>query len=446
MQAALDNIFQHAERAAVRRHAADPIARDEQSEPDVHRTRRRRVRQQRVRRARRHEGGVARRADRSRGAALHRARSGTAEGSDPARRSAWRARSARASPIRTRSCTIFSNLSERVLTAPTVFSFFSPLGDAAGPAESVRAGVPDLSAGARHSARELHLRHSRRLVWRGVQRRPRAVPGGRREPGRAGHQGRSRADVRRMSTDLRQVLITATTAVPASNTRERALGALYLAAISSEYAVAADALGDGLATLVLPPTRRAGALDRHRARSRWQRWRWRRRWWWWRRWWHERRAMPMPPAPPAPPPPPAPSTTAPTNLHGHAPTASCSHCRWQNPIGDRHAVDVAARRERTGHASIPLGVVQSFSYPTRSGRHLHVQRARGHGHGAERAVEPGDAVVPRQRVRGSPSAARRACAPPAGADQSRAIANGTPRHADVARPAAARCRPAMWST
>jgi hypothetical protein len=57
----------------------------------------------------------------------------------------------------------------------------------------------------------------------------------------------------RMSPELRDLLLAATNATAATSTRERALGALYLAAISSEYSVYSDNSGAGSPT-VQPPT------------------------------------------------------------------------------------------------------------------------------------------------------------------------------------------------
>ncbi len=60
----------------------------------------------------------------------------------------------------------------------------------------------------------------------------------------------------RMSPQLRSLLITATTAVPASDANQRAIGALYLAAISSEYSVYGNGFTAGgvIPSTVQPPT------------------------------------------------------------------------------------------------------------------------------------------------------------------------------------------------
>ena len=60
----------------------------------------------------------------------------------------------------------------------------------------------------------------------------------------------------RMSSQLRSLLITATNAVPASDPNQRAIGALYLAAISSEYSVYGTGFTAGgvIPSTVQPPT------------------------------------------------------------------------------------------------------------------------------------------------------------------------------------------------
>ena len=57
----------------------------------------------------------------------------------------------------------------------------------------------------------------------------------------------------RMTQELRELITSATTAVPATEARQRALGALFLAAVSSEFSVHADNSGVGSPTLQ-PPT------------------------------------------------------------------------------------------------------------------------------------------------------------------------------------------------
>ena len=57
----------------------------------------------------------------------------------------------------------------------------------------------------------------------------------------------------RMTQELRELITSATTAVPATEARQRALGALFLTAVSSEYSVFANNSGVGSPTLQ-PPT------------------------------------------------------------------------------------------------------------------------------------------------------------------------------------------------
>ncbi len=169
----------------------------------------------------------------------------------------------------------FQNLSQRVLTAPTVFSFYSPLGTLPGtpslfapefqiypPALAIQRAnfIYGILAGWYSSSFAVDLTPYTSVAANAqtlVNKVDHALMFG------------------RMSADLRQVLLTATNAISASNTRERALGAVFLAALSSEFAVSSDNDGAGIATLQLPvyvpPT--------VRRRRRWRWWR-RRRWWW----------------------------------------------------------------------------------------------------------------------------------------------------------------------
>jgi hypothetical protein len=144
---------------------------------------------------------------------------------------------------------VFNNLSQRVLTPTTVFSFYSPLATVPGrsdlfgpefqiypPALAIQRAnfVYSLLNGSYASSFSIDLQ-----PYRDVAASPAALV--------------TLVDHRlmfgRMSSELRQTILTATNAIAASNTRERALGALYLAAISSEYSVSSDRFGDGLATL-----------------------------------------------------------------------------------------------------------------------------------------------------------------------------------------------------
>jgi uncharacterized protein (DUF1800 family) len=148
---------------------------------------------------------------------------------------------------------VFNNLSQRVLTPATVFSFYSPIG--------TLNGRPDLFAPefqiypAALAVQRANFIYSILAGWYPtafvVDLAPfQAVANNVTTlVNKVDHA----LMFGRMSAELRQHLTTATTAVPASDTRERALGALFLAAISSEYAVSTDRDGAGIATLQLPP-------------------------------------------------------------------------------------------------------------------------------------------------------------------------------------------------
>jgi hypothetical protein len=148
---------------------------------------------------------------------------------------------------------VFNNLTQRVLTPATVFSFYSPLaslpgrGDLYGPEFQIyppalavqRANfIYSLLNGSFASAMSVDL-----TPFVNVATAPATLVD------LVDH----RLMFGRMSPELRQILVTATNGISSSNRRERALGALYLAAISSEYAVSADHSGAGVTTLQLPP-------------------------------------------------------------------------------------------------------------------------------------------------------------------------------------------------
>ncbi|MGQ0736118.1 MAG: DUF1800 family protein [Acidobacteriota bacterium] len=146
---------------------------------------------------------------------------------------------------------VFNNLAERVLTPPTVFSFYSPLAPLPGrsdlfgpefqiypPALAVQRAnfIYSILAGSYSSSFAVDLTPFTAVAANTpalVARVDHALMFG------------------RMSNDLRERLTMATNAIAVSNTRERALGALFLAAISSEYTVSADNDGPGIATLPL---------------------------------------------------------------------------------------------------------------------------------------------------------------------------------------------------
>ena len=132
---------------------------------------------------------------------------------------------------------VFSNLSQRVLTPATVFSFYQPT-----------AMIPGQTT---YFGPEFQLYPPALAVQRAnfiygiitgqfgsayaIDRTPFQVIAG--NPAALVDMVNQRLMMGRMSSQLRQVLITATAAVPASDSNQRAVGALYLAAISSEYTV-----------------------------------------------------------------------------------------------------------------------------------------------------------------------------------------------------------------
>jgi hypothetical protein len=248
---------------------------------------------------------------------------------------------------------VFNNLTQRVLTPATVFSFYSPLASLPGradlygpefqiypPALAIQRAnfIYSILNGSYSSSFNVDL-----TPFISTASSPEALI--------------SLVDHRlmfgRMSSELRQILLTTTSAISASNTRQRALGALYLAAISSEYAVASDNDGAGIATLTLPPP-------------------------------------PPPPPPPssgadgggaggggggnsgsggggnspveqAPVPTPTHSSTTPTGLSGSANGFSL-HLSWRNPVGSGTPSSLLLDVAGTITTSIPLGVTESFSY------------------------------------------------------------------------------------
>ena len=121
----------------------------------------------------------------------------------------------------------FSNLSERVLTAPTVFSFFSPLG--------TLPGQPNLFAPefqiypAALAIQRANFIYGILAGWYGASFSMDLTPyqAVASNPATLVNKVDHTLMLGRMSPTLRQTLVTATTAVPSSNTRERALGALY---------------------------------------------------------------------------------------------------------------------------------------------------------------------------------------------------------------------------
>ncbi len=151
---------------------------------------------------------------------------------------------------------VFSNLSQRVLTPATVFSFYSPTAKIATqpslfgpefqlypPALAVQRanfiyGILTGQFGAAFS----------------VDMTPFRVLAG--NPAVLVEKVNTALMMGRMSSQLRQIILDATNAVPASDPNQRALGAVYLAAISSEYAVytGGTSAGGVIPTTVQAPT------------------------------------------------------------------------------------------------------------------------------------------------------------------------------------------------
>jgi Protein of unknown function (DUF1800) len=148
---------------------------------------------------------------------------------------------------------VFGNLTERLLTPTTVFSFYSPLNPLPGhsdlfgpefqiypPALAVQRAnfIYAILNGSFSSSFNVDLAPYTAIAADAnalVDRVNQALMLG------------------RMSRELRELIVAATNAIAVSNTRERALGALYLAAISSEYSVFSDNSNVGSPT-VQPPT------------------------------------------------------------------------------------------------------------------------------------------------------------------------------------------------
>ncbi len=151
---------------------------------------------------------------------------------------------------------VFSNLSQRVLTPPTVFSFYSltstlpkqpavfgPEFQLYPPALAIQRAnfIYGLITGQYGSAYAID-----RTLFNTVAGDPAALV----------DLVNQRLMMGRMSGQLRSLLITATAAIPASDPNQRAIGALYLAAISSEYSVYGNGFTAGgvIPTSVQPPT------------------------------------------------------------------------------------------------------------------------------------------------------------------------------------------------
>lgn len=148
---------------------------------------------------------------------------------------------------------VLSNLNERVLTSPTVFNFFSPIAPLPGhldlfgpefqiypPALAIQRAnfIYNIVNGGFNSSFMVNLAPFTAVAASApalVEKVNQTLMFG------------------RMSSELGELIVAATNAVPASDTRQRAVGALYLAAISSEYSVYSSNATAG-ATTVQPPT------------------------------------------------------------------------------------------------------------------------------------------------------------------------------------------------
>lgn len=151
---------------------------------------------------------------------------------------------------------VFSNLSQRVLTPSTVFSFYSPTArlntqptlfgpefQLYPPALAVQRAnfIYGILTGQYGSAFQVDL-----TPFRVIAADTNALL----------DKVNATLLMGRMSPSLRQILTTATNALPATDTNQRAIGALYLAAISSEYSVytGAGSAGGVIPTTVQAPT------------------------------------------------------------------------------------------------------------------------------------------------------------------------------------------------
>ncbi|MGE0360245.1 MAG: DUF1800 family protein [Vicinamibacterales bacterium] len=151
---------------------------------------------------------------------------------------------------------VFSNLSQRVLTPATVFSFYQP--EAMIPGQNTFFGPefqlypPALAIQRANFIYGIITGQFGSAYF--VDRAPFQAAAG--SPAELVDMVNQRLMMGRMSSQLRQILIDATAAVPASDTNQRAVGALYLAAISSEYTVYGGGFSAGgvIPTTVQSPT------------------------------------------------------------------------------------------------------------------------------------------------------------------------------------------------
>ena len=121
---------------------------------------------------------------------------------------------------------VFSNLSQRVLTPTTVFSFYSPLATLPGHTDLYGPEFQIYPPALAIQRANFIYRLAQRAVRRRVRGRSDAVQGLGRQPAALVDQVNQTLMFGRMSTDLRELIIVATNAVPASDHAQRALGAL----------------------------------------------------------------------------------------------------------------------------------------------------------------------------------------------------------------------------
>lgn len=151
---------------------------------------------------------------------------------------------------------VFTNLSQRVLTPATVFSFYSPTAKI--PSQQSLFGpefqlYPPALAIQRANFIYGILTNQFGAAF-SVDMTPFRVLAA--NPAALVDKVNTTLMMGRMTPQLRQIILTATNAVPASDTTQRALGAVYLAAISSEYSVytGGTSAGGVIPTTVQAPT------------------------------------------------------------------------------------------------------------------------------------------------------------------------------------------------
>lgn len=151
---------------------------------------------------------------------------------------------------------VFSNLSQRVLTPSTVFSFYSPTAKI--PTQTALFGPEFQLYPPALAIQRANFIYGILTAQFGsafsVDMTPFRVLAG--DPAALVQKVNTTLMMGRMSSQLRQILIDATTAVPATDPNQRALGAVYLAAISSEYSVytGGTSAGGVIPTTVQAPT------------------------------------------------------------------------------------------------------------------------------------------------------------------------------------------------